>query len=181
VLGSVALCVLVALAAWSAVRQVQDAFDSPAAWEPPEGEIPDAGDPFTTVVPGDPYVPVPPGEENPPEDAGLSEEQIRAAYDTAFDQSATPEQWLAVVDAPVETGERLKLLAARCGTARVSVDRVAFRNPEEAAVEFRFRGVSVPGGDAVVFGGGAERVEGRWMVSGWTIDEIITTAGPFCE
>lgn len=187
VLGSVTLCVLVALAAWSAVRQVQDARDSSAAPDPLDGEIPGGGVPSTTVGPGDPfgagdpYVPVLPGEEDPPEDADLSREQIRAAYDTAFDQTATPEQWLAAVDAPVEVGEQLKTLAAGCGTARVSVDHVAFRSPEEAAVEFRFRNVTVPAGDAVVFGGGAERVEGRWMVTGWTIDKVIAIAGPFCQ
>jgi hypothetical protein len=157
---------------------VQDARDGLAEFS--EEDLPVGKGPTSTVVGDDPYVPVLPGEEDPPDDADLSREQIRAAYDTAFDQTATPEQWLAAVNAPVEVGEQLKTLAAGCGTARVSVDHVAFRSPEEAAVEFRFRDVTVPAGDAVIFGGGAERVEGRWMVTGWTIDEVISTAEPFC-
>jgi hypothetical protein len=117
----------------------------------------------------------------PPEDAAISQDQIRAALTTAFDQTATPEQWLAVVDAPVETGEQLKTLAAGCGNARIVVQRIAFRSPQEAAVEFRFRGSDIAGGDAFLFGGGAERVAGRWMVTGWTIGKVIDTAAPFCR
>jgi hypothetical protein len=86
-----------------------------------------------------------------------------------------------VVDAPVATGERLKTLAAGCGAAELVIERIAFRNPQEAGVEFRFLGSTVAGGDTVLYSGGAGRVAGRWTVTGWTIDEVIATAEPFCR
>ena len=180
-IGGLAICVVIALAAWALWRAYDGARDGLAFWELSEEELPVGKGPTSTIVGDDPYVPVAPGDEVPPEDAALSDEQIRAAYDTAFDESATPEQWLAAVDAPVEVGERLKTLAAGCGAARVSVGRVAFRSPQEAAVEFHFRGSPIAGGDAIRFGGGAVRVEGTWRVTGWTIDEVIDTAAPFCQ
>jgi hypothetical protein len=154
-----------------------------------DGTEPEAGCPDETPVTDEPAVPeeepppLPePGEQ--PADPVLAEEQVRAAYEGAFDQSSSqdekvqhierPEVWLDAneqfLDGPYRDAAR---------DLHAEVDAVVFTSPTHAAVRYQLvtsddRVPRYQIGDAVL-------VEGRWLVAITTPCKLLELAGVHCD
>lgn len=122
-------------------------------------------------------VPIP---DEAPAPAAEDAAEITAAFEVAFNPESTTEEWLAAVNAPEETGLALRELEDGCGTAQVRLGMMYLMDSSNAAAEFRFTDSGIPAADGVVFMGTADLVDGKWMVSEYTIDKVIDLAEPFC-
>ena len=111
--------------------------------------------------------------------AATARSEITAALTTAFDVDATPEHWLAAVDASQPPGERLAGFLATCGSSDVIIDDLYFLSEDEATMFFHFENTSVPGAAWLRFNGAATLRDGAWVVSADTVNGPVETS-PFC-
>jgi hypothetical protein len=143
--------------------------------EPPATDEPGVPDEQPPALPE-------PGEQ--PADPVVAEEQVRAAYEGAFDQSSSQEEKVQHIERPeVWLDANQRFLDGPYGDAardlRAEVDAVVFTSPTHAAVRYQLvtsddRVPRYQIGDAVL-------VDGRWLVAITTPCNLLELASVHCD